>query len=402
MSVKVELGFTEEGQGAPFFTLDDPVLGVLDSDTVFLGGADVFVDVTEFFDSYSLNRGKSRELDKYEAGQASVVFQNSTRAFDPTFEASPYYGQIVPKRAIRISNNDKVQFQGVVEDWNIGYEPGGQSLAVAQCFDSIAFLAGRTFGEVVFSQESTKERIDSVLDAIDWSSELRDLGDTVTNVSAGTAIADTNVLEFLQKVARGEPGDLFVDKTSKIKFVGRNEPFTSDGLTFADDGSGVGYKTIEAVFGSEELFNNVTVTSTAGTAIRSNSSSIGEYGERDLVRNTFLSTSDEVGQLADFLVGRFGLPEFRFQGITLDLRAQTETVKNQILDLELGDIVEVKFTPNEIPPQILRYGKIIGIQQQANPQVQEVVLKLQTTEGALLVLDDQVFGKLDSDNELGW
>ncbi len=402
MSVKVELGFTEEGQGAPFFTLDDPVLGVLDSPNVFLGGADVFVDVTEFFDSYSLNRGKSRELEKYQAGQLSVSFRNATRAFDPTFEASPFFGQIVPKRAIRISNNDKIQFQGVVDDWNISYERGGNSLAVAQCFDSISFLAGRSFGDVSFSEESTKERIDSVLDEIEWSEELRDLGDTVTNVVSDTVSADTNVLEYLQKLARGEPGDLFVDKTAKLKFVGRNEAFTSDGLTFADDGSGVGYKTIEAVFGSEELFNKVTVTSPAGNETRSNSSSIGEYGERDLLRNTFLSSSDEVGQLADFLVDRFELPEFRFQGITIDLRAQSEQVKNDILDLELGNIVEVKFTPNEIPPQIIRYGKIIGIQQQVTPQVQEVILRLQTTEGALLVLDDQVFGRLDAGNELGW
>lgn len=402
MSVKVELGFTEEGQGAPFFTLDDPVLGVLDSPNVFLGGADVFVDVTEFFDSYSLNRGKSRELEKYQAGQLSVAFRNATRAFDPTFEASPFFGQIVPKRAIRVSTNDKIQFQGVVDDWNVSYERGGNSLAVAQCFDSISFLAGRSFGDVSFSEESTKERIGSVLDEIGWSDELRDLGDTVTNVVSDTVSADTNVLEYLQKLARGEPGDLFIDKTSKVKFVGRNEAFTSDGLTFADDGSGVGYKTIEAVFGSEELFNKVTVTSPAGNETRSNSSSIGEYGERDLLRNTFLSSSDEVGQLADFLVDRFELPEFRFQGITIDLRAQSEQVKNDILDLELGNIVEVKFTPNEIPPQIVRYGKIIGIQQQVTPQVQEVILRLQTTEGALLVLDDQVFGRLDAGNELGW
>lgn len=402
MSVKVELGFTEEGQGAPFFTLDDPVLGVLDSPNVFLGGADVFVDVTEFFDSYSLNRGKSRELEKYQAGQLSVAFRNATRAFDPTFEASPFFGQIVPKRGIRISTNDKIQFQGVVDDWNVSYERGGNSLAVAQCFDSISFLAGRSFGDVSFSQESTKERIGSVLDEIGWSDELRDLGDTVTNVVSDTVSADTNVLEYLQKLARGEPGDLFIDKTSKVKFVGRNEAFTSDGLTFADDGSGVGYKTIEAVFGSEELFNKVTITSPAGNETRSNSSSIGEYGERDLLRNTFLSSSDEVGQLADFLVDRFELPEFRFQGITIDLRAQSEQVKNDILDLELGNIVEVKFTPNEIPPQIVRYGKIIGIQQQVTPQVQEVILRLQTTEGALLVLDDQVFGRLDAGNELGW
>ena len=402
MTVKVELGFTEEGQGAPFFRLDDPVLGVLDSPTVFLGGADVFVDVTEFFNNYTLTRGKSRELDKYESGQASIVFQNSTRAFDPTFEASPYFGQIVPKRAVRISNEDIVQFEGTVEDWNIAYQPGGQSLAVAQCFDSTSYLTGLTFGEVAFDEESTEERINAVLDAISWSSELRDIDSTVATMGAGTAPPDTNVLEYLQTVARSEPGDLFISKDADVKFVGRNQAFTSEGLTFADDGTGVGYKTIEAVFGSEELFNRVTVSSSAGTVVKSNSSSIGEYGERDLVRPTFLSSIDELTQLAEFLVDRFDLPEFRFEGITLDLRAQDESTRTEILDLELGDIVEVKFTPNDIPPQILRYGKIIGITQNINPTSQEIAFRLQTTENALLVLDEQVFGKLDASNELGW
>jgi len=74
MTVKVELGFTEDGQGAPFLTLDDPTLGKLDDPDVFLGGGEVFVDVTEFFEAYSIDRGKSRELERYQEGQASVRF----------------------------------------------------------------------------------------------------------------------------------------------------------------------------------------------------------------------------------------------------------------------------------------------------------------------------------------
>ena len=43
MTIKVELGFTEAGASAPFFTLDDPVLGVLDSPLGVLGGGEVLV-----------------------------------------------------------------------------------------------------------------------------------------------------------------------------------------------------------------------------------------------------------------------------------------------------------------------------------------------------------------------
>ena len=123
MSVKVELGFTADAAGVTFFTLDDPVLGVLDNTEYVLGGGEVFFDVSEFFISYNTNRGKSRELGRYDAGQATVTFQNDNRFFDPTFEASPFFGQIVPRRQIRISVDDEVQFLGI---FRIGTLPMNQ------------------------------------------------------------------------------------------------------------------------------------------------------------------------------------------------------------------------------------------------------------------------------------
>lgn len=402
MTVKVELGFTADGQGAPFFTLDDPTLGVLDSQTVFLGGGEVFVEVTEYFQTYALNRGKSRELDKYESGQATVAFENAERVFDPTFEASPYFGQIVPKRQIRISNEDIVQYQGVIEDWNINYEPGGQSIAVAQAFDSFSYFSNVTFGEVTFPAQETATRINAVLDEVGWSATARDIAFTGATQASGTVEAETPALDYLQTVSRGEPGELFMAKNNDVKLVGRNAAFTSDGLSFTDDGTGIDYKTIEAIFGSELLFNEVTTTSSAGTAVSTNDTSVQIYGERDLVRETFLSSEFQLQQLADYLVTRFGEPEFRFEGITVDLRAKEESVKQDILDLELGEVIKVTFTPNDIPPAIVRYGRIIGIQQSVTPESQEIIFKLQTTEGGLFVLNDNVFGRLDEGNLLGW
>ena len=147
MSVKVELGFTADGAGGPFFTLDDPVLGRLDNPQAFLGGGEVFVDVSPYFQTFSLQRGKSRELDRYEAGQASVTFDNRARTFDPTFESSPYFGQIVPKRLVRISVDNIIQFEGSVEDWNLEYESGNtNSRATLQAFDSFSYFVSAEVG----------------------------------------------------------------------------------------------------------------------------------------------------------------------------------------------------------------------------------------------------------------
>jgi len=233
MTVKVELGFTADGQGAPFFRLDDPVLGRLDDPNVFLGGGEVFVDVTEFFEAYSITRGKSRELDRYQAGQASVQFENTLRTFDPTFEASPYFGQIVPKRKIRITNDDIVQFEGSIEDWNIEYAPGGKSIAIAQAFDAFAFLSGLNFSGT-FTEEKTDDRVNAVLDQIGWSATRRQIENTGADLAAQT-VEDFAALEYLQTAARSEPGDFFAAKNNDLKLVGRNTPFTSDGVIFSAD-----------------------------------------------------------------------------------------------------------------------------------------------------------------------
>lgn len=402
MTVKIELGFTADGQGGPFFTLDDPTLGVLDSDAGLLGGGEIYVDVSADFISYNTTRGKSRELDRYQAGQASVRFQNNQRTFDPTYAASPYFGQIVPKRQIRITNNDIVQFQGVVEDWNIDYEPGGQSIASCQAFDNFSYLSGLSFGAETYAEESTGTRINNVLDSIEWSADARAIGDSSATVSAGTVAAQTRVLDYLETVSRSEPGDFFIAKDGKIKFVGRNQAFISGDVIFSDDGSDIPYKTINAIYGSELLYNLVTTTSSAGTASSQNSTSIQIYGERDLEQATFLSTTEQLSQLSDYLASRYSEPEFRFENLTIDLKQITSPQRDDVLGLELGAIVKIEFTPNGITPAIERFGKIIGIGQQINTEREELTLNLQSTAGATFVLDDAVFGIMDADNGLGW
>src|SRR6056297_1029725 len=98
MSVKVEIGFTASGASAPFFTLGDDTLGVLGGTEGLLGGGEILVEVTPFVRSFQIARGKSRELDRYQAGQATVAFQNDQRTFDPTFAAGQFFGQIEPRR----------------------------------------------------------------------------------------------------------------------------------------------------------------------------------------------------------------------------------------------------------------------------------------------------------------
>lgn len=433
MSVKVELGFTAAGASAPLFTLNSERLGILDDPASLLGGGEVLVDVSQYVRDFNTTRGKTRELDRFQAGQATVAFNNSQRIFDPTYESSPYFGQIEPRRQIKISVDDITQFEGTIDDWNIQYDPGGNSIASSIAFDGIANLANITLqnftpsGSVIESKffildnaskgklddtdnqlagsdgtVTTGRAINSALDNISWPANKRDLDTGQAIVESNPIENDTIVLEYLQKVATSEPSGVFISKDGDVKFVERNAGFLGDKPFFSDDGTGIPYSVVSVIFGTELLFNEVLVTNSTTQASATNSDSINLYGKRDVTRETYLDSLAQLQQLADYLVGKFGEPEFRFEVIEVNLENLDATQRQQMLDLELGDYVQVRFTPNDIPPAIERYGEVISIKSSFSPNREVIEIGLQSVQGALIVLDEEAFGKLSSESVLGF
>ena len=433
MSVKVQLGFTSAGASAPFFTFDSEALGTLDAAASQLGGGQVLVDVSAYVRDFNTTRGKTRELDRFQAGQATVSFNNSNRIFDPTFEASPFFGQIEPRRQMVISVDDIVQYEGTIDDWNIGYEQGGNSVAVAIAFDGIANLANiklqdftpsgsvldykffilndATRGKLDESNNllagtdgvvTTGRAINSALDHIEWPESKRDL-DTGEAVVESSAIAnDTVVLDYLQKVATSEPSGVFISKTGDVKFIQRNSAFLGTQPFFSDDGTGIPYSIVSVIFGTELLYNEVIVTNSSTQASLNSETSISLYGKRDLLRETFLNSFAQLAQLAGFLIAKFSQPEFRFEVIEVNLDNLDATQRAAMLNLELGDVVQVKFTPSDIPPAIERYGEVISTKSRFTPTSEIIQIGLQSVQGALIVLDTEAFGQLNSESVLGF
>jgi hypothetical protein len=81
---QVFIGFTLEVGGGNFFTLNDSVKGELDNPTFKLASEDVLVDVSEDVRSIQVRRGRSRELDKFNAGSVNILLSNANRKYDPT------------------------------------------------------------------------------------------------------------------------------------------------------------------------------------------------------------------------------------------------------------------------------------------------------------------------------
>lgn len=396
---KVEIGFDIIGANANLLTLDNPTKGQLDNPAYPLGGQ-IFYDVTNKVKSISTRRGKNRQLDEFDGGLANVVFDNNDRTFDPEYIASPYYGQIIPKRAIRISSGGERIFTGVIDDWNLNYTPGGDSEAAAASSDAFTLFNTQTLPAGTATAQLSGARINAILDLpdVDWPSQDRDIEAGLTLLGADVLPEDGNVLEYLRIVGNSEPGNFFIDALGRVKFTDRQQAATSGNITLADDGTGIPYQGMKVVYGSELLFNEIVIGSNlAGTVIAQDQASIAQYGVLNLTQTGLLMSDPAyVQNLALFYAQKFSTPEYRFESVDVVVDQLSTANQSLILGLEIGDFVTVKFTPNNIAPAIQKIAEIIRIDHDISPESHIVSLGFSTLDYFLLVLDDPEFGKLDA------
>jgi hypothetical protein len=108
-----------------------------------------------------------------------------------------------------------------------------------------------------------------------------------------------------------------------------------------------------------------------------------------------LATGSDASNLAQFWVSKYGEPEYRFDALTVSLDGLQGLQKEEVLQFELGDIIQVEFTPNRVGDPIERYGQIIGIQHTVGVDRHTITYSLGSLQFAFLVLDDEGFGILD-------
>jgi len=403
---KVEIGFDLSGQpDAEFAKLDDAFYGILDAPQTILGGA-IYQDVTPDVISYSINRGKSRQLDKYQSGTANIELDNNLRSYDPLYAPSPYFGQILPKREIRITSNNLVQYKGVIDDWDLQYQPKGNSIAIIKASDEMSQMANQSLDAVTNSAQFTGERIAAILGnaGVQWPNNRTDLETGLQYLQADVISEGTNALSYLNTIADSEPGDFYIDRVGIATFKDRYESAPATPLLFADDGTGVPYQNLAVVYGSELLYNEVSVSRlNGGTETAVNLKSQEDFGISSFSLSGLpLDNDTSAENLATYLVSGYAQPEYRFEAIDINVTDLSNSVQNQILDLEVTDFIRLLFTPNNVPPAIDRFAKVIRISQTVTPLSHIVTLGLASTEYNFFTLSDVIFGRLTSGNALSY
>lgn len=405
--VKVELGLNLGSRDPLAFVLNDATRGKLNNVTYTLGG-DRFFDITDRLISLGTNRGKNQALDRIDAGSASITVDNSDRVFDPLYENGPYFGQLLPRRTVRITSNNLPVFIGAIDDFTIDYAPGNQSTVRIDISDAFSVLANFLLDEFTPSAQLSGARIEAVIDRpeLEWPINEREIDAGNSTMMSALVPAGSGALEYLQLVSNSEFGNLFIGKDGKLVFRERNAVPNTPNLVFSDEVvageyTGIQFASVSNVYGSENLYNRITISNAADPALvatANDETSEIVYGPRTY-NSTGLLIQDQsqLDFLADYLLARYKEPQYRFDTVAVVLDSLTRENQDKVLDLEIGDIVQVRFEPSDIPPAIEQYCRIIGVNHDWNPVSKNVSFSLERLDFAIFILDDPILGQLDND-----
>jgi len=405
--VKVELGLNL-GQSDPFsFVLDSPTKGLLDNTEFTLGG-DRFFDITDRLIGATVSRGKNQSLDRIDAGLASITVDNSDRNFDPLFPNGPYFGQLIPRRTVRITCNTQPVFIGQIDDFDIAYAPSNQSQVRIDVSDAFSVLTNSGLEEFTPSSQLSGARVNAVLDRpeLAWPADQREIDPGNSTMLGALVEEGTSALEYLQLVSNSEFGNLFIGKDGKVVFRERNAVPNTPSIVFSDEVvagefTGIQFASVNNVFGSENLYNRILISNAAEEPLEATAAdeqSQVVFGPRSFNQTDLLVESqDQLQFLADFLLARFKEPQYRFEAVTVVMDTLTTENQDAVLDLEIGDVVLVRFEPSDIPPAIEQFCRIIGVSHDWSPTNKNITFALERLDFAIFILDNEVLGVLDQD-----
>lgn len=350
-------------------------------------------DVSSYVRSVSTRRGKSTIQGKFTAGQMTVIFDNRDRAFDPNYAASPYYGSIVPRRKLIFqigADPDNTGepfwgdvFHGFIDDWSFDYDVSGDSTATASCSDAFGILANQNVTLTTPIAELTENRIGRVLSSTSVAWPIDKYGYGFSTFTMGTASYSGNALDYLQTVAESEAGYFFANNAGALTYYGWN--YFSYGLfkyPFSDNpgSTAIPFTNIEVSYGTDELYNLVTVQSYAGTVTAQDVASQQAYRIAEGTFDVATAGTAQMTTLANYYISNYGTPRLRVSSITCSL--DDPVIQNtmslgggsigygaaELGRFDIGLPVEVNWTPNGIGSAVTQTGFIIGVSLNATPE----------------------------------
>ena len=272
---------------------------------------------------------------------------------------------------------------------------------------SAATILARYNAGVGFPNELSSTRLTRMCDDIGWPAARRNFatGDQAVGSYRPVGQASSG---YLRQIENAEQGSLFIDRSGSLTFKNRTTTANCFPVAFFSDetASTFPYSDIQIDSNNiDKIFNTVNGSYENGTTTQSDSTSVTTYGPQaqniDLV---LMSTRTDADAACSAMLTIYKNPQLSIQTLMLNMRASSPYL-NLLPSLELSDDVMVRFQPMKTGNVIFRALRIQGIAHSIRNQEWFTTLYLgpssTQTNGPLLVLDNAIYGTLNSTNVLG-
>lgn len=419
----VDVGFLIDG-----FTLDDPVKGVLDSPDYVLDGTTSFASVAAGTLSASVKRGRQDENDAFTAG--TMVFTLNDTLADGVFNpfdddpSNPYYDQaqgvpgLAPGRAVQLVrydalDNPETLFVGFIVNYDYKFTLGGLDTVTVFCVDNIYRLA-QTF---IPGQNPTKEFTGA---RINWVLNLPEVDyptGAARNISTGTvelggssqyAISDgQNVKAYFDQITySAERGRIFIDREGVLVSQDRiGYVLGTPEVNFKDDGTGTPYRDLSIAFRAEDIINNVEVSTRGShTGTATNPASQATYFIKTLfITDSLLESSGAAASLAQYLL--YPEPQARFDNVESWYGSLTTAERDDASLVDIGSYITIEkdILVGGSPSPFIQDLSVEGVEHRIDFARGHSAryYTIPATPVFQLILDDPIYGVLDSNNVLG-
>jgi hypothetical protein len=406
----------DTGWDSNSFRLDDTEKGVLNNTEFTLGPNVTFADITDYVVGVTYRRGRQQPFDQFGAGTMSFSLNDTLAGgiLNPYDENSPYYDPasnvpgLAPMRRVKLLRENTELFNGVVESYDYQYNLDRQNIVAVNCVDDFWLLSNTFMDQLNVDPETSGERIDTVLalPEVDYTGTTSIAAGTVDlgHASAYTVPAGTNVLAYLQQINNtAEFGRLFMSADGVLTFQNRiGTTLSSPVAEFSDQGTNYKYRNVAIQFDARQVVNRSTVTGLDGvTATDQDLASQTTYfvQTRD-ISNSLLHVAGQITAAAEYLLTPYPSP--RLTALTTNLAMLSEAQRDTVATIDIGDTITITV---DVP----NYGTISS-ELSVEGIDGEIALDgghtltfytADTTVVYYLILDDPVYGVLDSTNVLG-
>ena len=259
------------------------------------------------------------------------------------------------------------------------------------------YLAGNT----------TTQRLESLLAMADWMSDGETFS-TATSTVQGIDTQNDTLLSALKECETADQGRLFCDRSGLVKFISHNEmavnsTYNTSQRTFGDGTGELPYLDLEFTYNDQLIYNRTNIARREGaTAVVNDTTSQGQYFIRtDSLSGLINNTDEQADDIARVRLATYKQPQLRIDQMRFSPRRLTSMYSATISD-DIGTRITVKRRPQGVGSVISKELIVEGITHDIGISSWVTTYNLSPAPLSFLILDNLVYGVMDSTNVLGY